>query len=160
MLKITLLCVGKIKEKAMKGLIEEYVKRLSAYCRLNIVEVPDESCPEQFSTKEQELLKEREGEKLLGKLPKNAWIIPLEIQGKSLSSPQLAVKVQGWQNQGQSHLCFVIGGSLGLGSNLLKRGNYSLSFSAMTFPHQLMRVMTLEQIYRAFRIMRNEPYHK
>lgn len=160
MLKITLLCVGKIKEKAMKNLVDEYTKRLSAYCKLNLVEIADESCPEQLSEKEQEQIKDKEAEKLLAKIPKNCWLVPLEIQGKGLSSPQLAQKIQSWQNQGQSHICFVIGGSLGLGTKLLLQKNFSLSFSAMTFPHQLMRVMTLEQIYRAFRILRNEPYHK
>lgn len=160
MLRITVAAVGKIKEKSMKGMIDEYSKRLKGYCRLEILEIPDEPCRENASEKERQAVMAREGEKLLGKIPPEAFVIPLVIEGKQLTSTSLARKIENWAVGGNSHLCFVIGGSLGLHSSVRERGNFPLSFSPMTFPHQLMRVMLLEQIYRAFRISRNEPYHK
>ncbi|MDA3849755.1 MAG: 23S rRNA (pseudouridine(1915)-N(3))-methyltransferase RlmH [Spirochaetaceae bacterium] len=160
MLKITLLCVGKIKEKAIKLLIEEYSKRLKGYCKLSIIELEDEKCPEKLSQGEMSQVQQREGQRIAAKIPKDSLVIPLVIQGKQLSSPELSRKMEQWMNQGQSHLCFLIGGSLGLSEELRSTGKFQLSFSTMTFPHQLMRVILLEQIYRAFRISRNEPYHK
>lgn len=160
MLRITIAAVGKIKEKSMKGMIEEYSKRLRSYCRLELVEVPDEACPENASERDREAVIAAEGTKLLAKIPRDALLIPLVIQGKMISSPELASKMDRWAVTGSSHLCFIIGGSLGLQESICKKGKFLLSFSPMTFPHQLMRVLLLEQIYRAFRISRNEPYHK
>jgi len=160
MLKITLVTVGKLKEKAARQLIEEYSKRLKVYCKLTIVELEDEKCPEKFSDKEKEQVIEKEGKRIEDRIPRDALVIPLVIEGKQLSSEKLASQIQNWQTQGTSHLCFIIGGSLGLSSQIQERGKLKLSFSLMTFPHQIMRILLLEQIYRSFRILRNEPYHK
>ena len=159
-MNITILCVGKIKEKYFTQAIDEYKKRLGAYAKVNIVEVQDEKTDENASEHEENLLRSKEGEKLLKKIPDGAYVITLEIGGKKLSSEELSSKIERLGIEGKSNLFFVIGGSIGLGENVLARSDFRLSFSDMTFPHQLMRVILLEQIYRSFRIMRNEPYHK
>lgn len=159
-MNIDVVAVGKIKEKYLNEGIKEYSKRLSRYCSLNIIEVDDEKAPENLSDKEMEMIKAKEGEKLLSKIPSGAFVVALAIEGKQLSSEALSQKISDIMVEGNSHIVFVIGGSLGLSGDVLKRANLKLSFSKMTFPHQLMRMILLEQVYRAFRIMRNEPYHK
>ena len=140
--------------------INEYKKRLSRYCELKVYEVADEKAPENLSEKEMEIIKDKEGERILSKIPSNSYVIALEIKGKDLTSEKLAEKIDELMVDGYSDITFVIGGSLGLSKNVLDRVDYKLSFSKMTFPHQLMRLILLEQIYRSFRIMKNEPYHK
>lgn len=159
-MKITLITVGKIKEKYFTDAIGEYSKRLSRYSKLEIVEVADEKTPDGASEGLENQIKEKEGERILAKLPDAAYVIVLAIDGKQLSSEELAAQMEKWNVSGISHLVFIIGGSLGLSSKVLMRADYRLSFSKMTFPHQLMRVVLLEQIYRSFRIRNNEPYHK
>lgn len=159
-MKITILCVGKIKEKFYRDAIGEYSKRLSKYTTVSVVEVSDEKTKENLSEVEKNKILDEEGNRLLQKIPESAFVITLDILGKKLDSIEFSSFIENNMNQGNSHLVFVIGGSLGLADAVKKRGNYSLSFSDMTFPHQLMRVILLEQIYRGFRIMRNEPYHK
>ena len=159
-MQIDILSVGKIKEKFFRDAIEEYKKRLGRYCKITEIEVPDEKTPDQASTEEVRLIKEKEGARLLGKISDSAYVIALAIEGKTLSSEGLADEMNRLFVSGVSHIQFVIGGSLGLSPEVLRRADLSLSFSKMTFPHQLMRVILAEQIYRAFRILRNEPYHK
>ena len=159
-MKITILAVGKLKEKYWKQAIAEYEKRLGAYSKIEMIEVPDEKASENMSDKEIEQVKEKEGQRLLAKIRPQATVITLEIQGKMLSSEGLAKELQQRMTQGQSDFVFVIGGSNGLHQDVLKRSNYALSFSKKTFPHQLMRVVLIEQVYRAFKIMRGEAYHK
>ena len=159
-MKITILAVGKLKEKYWKQAIAEYEKRLGAYSKIEMIEVPDEKAPEHMSDKEIEQVKEKEGQRLLAKIKPQATVITLEIQGKMLSSEGLAKELQQRMTQGQSDFVFVIGGSNGLHQDVLNRSNYALSFSKMTFPHQMMRVVLIEQVYRAFKIMRGEPYNK
>jgi len=159
-MKITLISVGKIKEKYFTGAINEYAKRLTKYCKLEQVEVPDEKAPENLSDKEMIQVKDKEGERILAKIPEQAYVIALAIEGKQLTSEELSKTIDKLGVSGTSHIVFVIGGSLGLADAVLKRANYKLSFSKMTFPHQLMKVVLLEQVYRAYRISRNEPYHK
>jgi 23S rRNA (pseudouridine1915-N3)-methyltransferase len=159
-MKITIIAVGKIKEKYFTGAIEEYAKRLSRYCKLELVEVADEKTPDGASEALELQIKEKEGERILQKIPDNAFVAALAIEGKMLDSEELADQMERWNVGGISHMVFVIGGSLGLAPSVLKRADYKLSFSKMTFPHQLMRVILLEQIYRSFRIRNHEPYHK
>jgi len=159
-MKVTIICVGKIKEKFYRDAIDEYAKRLSKYCKFEIVEVADEKTPDKASAVEEEQIKEKEATRILSKIKPDAYVCTLEIEGKQLSSTDLAIWMEKTTVGGNSHICFVIGGSLGLHSSVLARSNYALSFSKMTFPHQLMRVILSEQIYRAFRIINNEPYHK
>lgn len=159
-MNINIISVGRIKEKFMEQGIDEYKKRLSRYCDLRIIEVADEKAPENLSDKEMEIVKDKEGERILSKIGNNSYVIALEIRGKDLSSEKLAEKINELMIDGHSDISFVIGGSLGLSNNVLARVNYKLSFSKMTFPHQLMRLILLEQVYRSFRIMNNEPYHK
>ena len=159
-MKISVIAVGKIKEKYFTDAVREYSKRLSRYCRLEILEVPDEKTPEGASQALEEQIKEREGQRILSALKEDSYVIALAIQGKRRTSPELAAHLEQLTVRGVSHLCFVIGGSLGLSEAVLARADEKLSFSDMTFPHQLMRVILLEQIYRSFRIMRGEPYHK
>lgn len=159
-MKITVLTVGKVKEKYFTAAIAEYAKRLSRYCKLEILEVSDEKTPDKAPEAVNRQIKEKEGERILAQIKEDAYVIALAIEGKSLSSEQLAEKIHQLTVNGKSHLVFVIGGSLGLSEAVLKRADYSLSFSPMTFPHQLMRVILLEQIYRAFKINTGEPYHK
>ncbi|MGA4514220.1 23S rRNA (pseudouridine1915-N3)-methyltransferase [Staphylococcus caledonicus] len=159
-MKITILAVGKLKEKYWKQAMSEYEKRLGPYSKIEIIEVPDEKAPENMSGKEIEQVKEKEGQRLLAKIKPQATVITLEIQGNMLSSEGLAKELQQRMTQGQSDFVFIIGGSNGLHDDVLKRSNYALSFSKMTFPHQMMRVVLIEQVYRAFKIMRGEAYHK
>ena len=159
-MKITLITVGKIKEKYFTDAIAEYARRLSRYCKLEIIEVADEKTPDGASEALENQIKEKEGERILSKVPDSAYVIALAIEGKQLSSEELADKMEKWNVGGISHLVFIIGGSLGMTPKVLNRADYKLSFSKMTFPHQLMRVVLLEQIYRSFRIRNNEPYHK
>lgn len=158
-MKITVISVGKIKEKYLKQAIEEYSKRLSRYTKLELIEVNDEHAPDNLSEKDIEIIKNKEGERILSKL-KDSFLVALAIDGKQLSSEELADKLRDIQTYNASHITFVIGGSLGLSKEVLQRANLKLSFSKMTFPHQLMKVILLEQVYRAFRINNNEPYHK
>lgn len=159
-MKITVITVGKIKEKYLRDAIAEYSKRLSKYCKLEILEVADEKTPENASETVEEGIRQKEGERILKHIKEDAYVITLEIGGKMLDSVEFSRKIESLGIQGKSHICFVIGGSIGLGQEVLKRSDYGLSFSKMTFPHQLMRVILLEQIYRSYRIMSNEPYHK
>ncbi len=159
-MKITVLCVGKIKEKYYRDAVEEYVKRLGRYAKVEIVEVADEKTPEEASAKEEEMIRQREGERLLAKIRDDMYVTALAIEGTMLDSVGLSERIGNLTVSGKSHLAFVIGGSLGLSEDVMKRCDYALSFSRMTFPHQLMRVILLEQIYRAFRILNHEPYHK
>ncbi|SET01230.1 23S rRNA (pseudouridine1915-N3)-methyltransferase [Natronincola peptidivorans] len=159
-MNITIISVGKIKEKYIKQGIDEYAKRLSRYSKLNIIEVADEKAPENLSDTEMEIVKSREGENILKHIKEGMYIIALDIKGKMLSSEELAEKMQDLAISGNSSIAFIIGGSLGLSKEVLKACNYKLSFSPMTFPHQLMRLILLEQIYRGFRIIKGEPYHK
>ena len=159
-MKITVITVGKIKEKYLKDAIAEYSKRLSRYCKLEILEVADEKTPDGASEIVEENIREKEGERILKLIKEDAYVITLEIRGKMLTSEELADRIETLGIQGKSHLVFVIGGSIGLGREVLRRSDYALSFSKMTFPHQLMRVILLEQIYRSYRIINGEPYHK
>ena len=159
-MKITILSVGKSKEKYWNDAIAEYAKRLSRYCKLELVEVADEKTPDGASEKLEEQIKRKEGQRVLDKIPADAYVLALAIEGKMPDSVGLSRKLERLGIEGKSHLVFVIGGSLGLAKEVLDRADEKISFSAMTFPHQLMRVILLEQIYRSFKIIRNEPYHK
>ena len=159
-MKITICCVGKIKEKFYSQAIEEYSKRLSKYCKLEIKEAADENTPDSASDTVNRMIKEKEGDRLLSFIKDDSYVIALAIDGKMLDSVELSEKIDNLMLSGKSDIVFVIGGSLGLDKRVLDRADYKLSFSKMTFPHQLMRVILLEQIYRSFRIMKNEPYHK
>lgn len=159
-MKITIIAVGKLKEKYLKDAISEYSKRLSAYCRFQIIEVADEKTPEQAGEAIEAAIREKEGERILKHIKEDMYVITMEIGGKQLSSEELAEKIGRLGIQGKGSLAFVIGGSIGLGQNVLTRSDYALSFSKLTFPHQLMRVILSEQIYRSFKILKGEPYHK
>jgi 23S rRNA (pseudouridine1915-N3)-methyltransferase len=159
-MKISIVCVGKVKEKYFTGAIEEYAKRLSRYCKLEIVEVADEKTPDGASAALNEQIKEKEGKRILEKIPEEAYVIALAIEGKQPDSVELSRKIDALGVKGTSHIVFIIGGSLGLSPMVMKRADEAMSFSRMTFPHQLMRVILLEQIYRAYRILNHEPYHK
>lgn len=159
-MNITLITVGKIKEKFYRDAIDEFVKRLSRYCKLRIIEVADENTPNNAPEAIEEQIKNKEGERILKNITDSMHVIALAIEGKECSSVQLAEKLERMGIEGTSDICFVIGGSLGLSKEVYKRADELLSFSPMTFPHQLMRVILLEQVYRCFRIIHNEPYHK
>lgn len=159
-MKITVITVGKIKEKYLKDAIAEYTKRLNKYCKLEIVEVADEKTPDNASEVVENAIRSKEAERILKYVKDEAYVITLEINGKQLTSEELADKIEKLGVQGTSHIIFIIGGSIGLGEEVLQKSNYALSFSKMTFPHQLMRVILLEQIYRSYRIISGEPYHK
>lgn len=159
-MKITVITVGKIKEKYLKDAIAEYSKRLSKYCKLEIIEVADEKTPDAASETVERQIRQKEGERILKHIKEDSYVITLEIGGAMLDSVAFAKKIENLGVQGKSHITFIIGGSIGLGEEVLKKSDYALSFSKMTFPHQLMRVILLEQIYRAFKISRREPYHK
>ena len=158
-MKITIISVGKIKEKYLVEGIKEYSKRLSKYTKLEIIEVPDERAPENLSKKEMKIIKDKEGKKIESKI-KNSYVIALDIDGITFSSEELANKIEDIKTYNSSHVTFIIGGSLGLSSSILNNADLKMSFSKMTFPHQLMRLILLEQIYRSLRINNNEPYHK
>lgn len=159
-MKITVISVGKIKEKYLKDAIAEYAKRLSKYCKLEIIEVADEKTPDNASETVEMQIRDKEGERIAKHIKPDAYVIALAINGKMLSSEALSDKINSLGISGQSHITFVIGGSIGLSESILSRADYHLSFSKMTFPHQLMRVILLEQVYRSYRIIQNEPYHK
>lgn len=159
-MKITVICVGKIKEKYLKDAVAEYSKRLSRYCKLDILETADEKTPDNSSETEDRAIRQKEGERILKLIRPGSYVIALAIDGKQLSSETFADKLETLGVQGTSDITFVIGGSIGLSDEVLSRADYKLSFSKMTFPHQLMRVILLEQVYRAYRIMQGEPYHK
>ena len=159
-MKITVITVGKIKEKYLEDAIAEYSKRLSRYCKLEIIQVADEKTPDRASEVVETQIKDKEGERILSHIKDTAYVVALAIEGKMISSEELAELIDGLGVRGESHIQFVIGGSLGLSKKVLERAEYKLSFSRMTFPHQLMRVILLEQIYRSYRIVNGEPYHK
>lgn len=159
-MNITVISVGKLKEKYLKEAIDEYAKRLQRYCKISIIELQDEKTPDNASEKEELQIKNKEGEAILKSIKDNSFVIALDLKGKMLTSEEFSTYIQDLGVSGKSDLVFVIGGSLGLSQEVLNRANYKLCFSKMTFPHQLFRVMLLEQIYRGFRIMKGEPYHK
>ncbi len=159
-MNITVYCVGKIKEDFYRRAVEEYSKRLSRYCRLQIVEVADEKTPDSAAPSLISQIKEREGERLLARIKEGSYVIALAIDGERMDSLQFSDALGDLALHGTSDIGFVIGGSLGLSEQVLARADCRLSFSDMTFPHQLMRVILLEQLYRAFRIRNGEPYHK
>ena len=159
-MNITLITVGKLKEAFYSDAVKEYAKRLSKYCKLNIIEVPDEKTPDKSSLVQEELIKKKEADRILRHIKEDSYVITLEIDGDSIDSVQLARKIESIGIAGTSHITFVIGGSLGLYESVSKEADMKLSFSKMTFPHQLMRVILLEQIYRSYRIINQEPYHK
>lgn len=160
MTSITLITVGKVKESFYRDAIDEFTKRLSRYCKLKIVEVADEKTPDHAPETVEIQIKEKEGQRILKNIDDNMYVCALAIDGKMLDSVALSNEIERLENTNQSNLCFVIGGSLGLSETVLNRADWKLSFSKMTFPHQLMRVIFLEQLYRSYRIMKNEPYHK
>ncbi len=159
-MNIAIVSVGKLKEKYLKMGIEEYSKRLGSYAKIDLIEVPDEKAPENLSDADMESVKKKEGERILAKIGTDTYVIALAIEGKMKSSEQLADDLQSLMTYGRSKIAFVIGGSLGLHEDVMKRSDEKLSFSKMTLPHQLMKLVLVEQIYRAFRIIKNEPYHK
>lgn len=159
-MQITIVCVGKIKEQFYRDACAEYAKRLSRYTRLNIEEVADEMTPENAGSAQVEAILKKEGDRILTRIPDGAYVFTLEIKGKRYTSEALAERIKNITVAGKSHIVFVIGGSLGLHPEVIARADEHLSFSDMTFPHQLMRVILSEQIYRCFRINNNEPYHK
>lgn len=159
-MKISIVCVGKIKEKFYRDAIDEYAKRLSKYCKLEIIEVADEKTPDRASETVENQIKEKEADRILDKIKEDTFVYTLEIKGKRYTSKGFAKELESKGTYGTSNIAFVIGGSLGLHEKVLKRSNGSISFSDMTFPHQLMRVILTEQIYRAYRIINGEPYHK
>lgn len=159
-MNITLITVGKIKEKYYRDAVTEYVKRLSRYCKLDIIEVADEKTPDKASELMEEQIKQKEAERILKYIRDDAYCIALAIEGKKTDSVTMARHIEQLGLIGKSNIVFVIGGSLGLHRSVLQRADEKLSFSDMTFPHQLMRVILLEQIYRCYRIMNGEPYHK
>lgn len=159
-MKITILCVGRLKERFMREAVQEYTKRLSRYVKLDIVEVPDEKTPDNASDKEEQQIKDREGQKLMKHIKNDDYVVALALDGIQYDSIAFSQKIDRFGISGEGNVVFVIGGSLGLSEEILRRSEEKISFSKMTFPHQLMRVILLEQIYRSYRIIKNEPYHK
>ena len=159
-MKITIIAVGKIREKFYRDAIAEYVKRLGRYCKLEIIQVEDEKISDRAGTLLTELVKKKEAERILKYIRENAYVVILEIQGDMYDSEGFAEQIEKLATRGISHIQFIIGGSLGLYEEVCKKADLTVSFSKMTFPHQLMRVILLEQIYRAYRIINGEPYHK
>ena len=159
-MKITILTVGKVKEKYFTGAVQEYSKRLGRYCKLEIIEVADEKTPDHASGTQKEHIRKKEGVRLKKYIKDSAYVIALAIEGKQMSSEAFAGRLDRLGSEGKSHIIFIIGGSIGLDPDILKNADELLSFSQMTFPHQLMRVVLLEQIYRGYRIIHGEPYHK
>lgn len=158
--RITIIAVGKLKEKYLKEGTAEYVKRLSRFCDLEIIEVADEQAPEDLSQSQELQVKKREAERVLKRLKGNSLLVVLDVKGEKPGSEEFAAKLRSFFVSGNSNIFFVIGGSLGLDEELLKKADYRLSLSEMTFPHQLARLILLEQLYRAFKIINGEPYHK
>lgn len=159
-MQIDIICVGKVKEQYLRDAIAEYSKRLGRYCKLNILEVADEKTPEHASEGVERQIKAKEGERIAKHIKPGAYVIALAIDGQQVTSEGFARKIDQLGIQGVSHIQFVIGGSIGMADAILRQANYKLSFSKMTFPHQLMRVILLEQVYRAYKINAHEPYHK
>ena len=159
MVYINIVCVGKIKEKFFRDAIEEYSKRLSRFCSLTITEVADEKIPEKSNENIEETIKQKEGINILNHIKKDSYVIALELKGTELDSVQFSQEIEKISNL-NSNITFVIGGSLGLSKDVLNRSNKQVCFSKMTFPHQLIRIFLVEQIYRAFKIANNETYHK
>lgn len=159
-MNITIIAVGKVKEKYLTSGISEYLKRLTPYAKITLTEIKEEQAPENLSPAEMEQVKNREGERILAAIKPDATVVALAIEGKNLSSEELAKQLDDYATYGKSNVAFIIGGSLGLADSVLKRADLKLSFSRMTFPHQLMRLILVEQIYRAYKINRGEPYHK
>lgn len=159
-MKITVLCVGRIKEKFYSDAVAEYLKRLSRYAKTEVIEVADEKTPDGASERETALILEKEGTRLLKYISDDAYVIALAVGGKEYTSPEFAEKISTLATHGKSHIIFIIGGSLGISDDVLKKSNEKIGFGKMTFPHQLFRVMMLEQVYRAYRIINGEPYHK
>ncbi|AMK57252.1 23S rRNA (pseudouridine(1915)-N(3))-methyltransferase RlmH [Bifidobacterium angulatum] len=159
-MQIDIICVGKVKEQYLRDAIAEYSKRLGRYCKLNILEVADEKTPEHASEGVERQIKAKEGERIAKHIKPGAYVIALAIDGQQVTSEGFACKIDQLGIQGVSHIQFVIGGSIGMDDAILRQANYKLSFSKMTFPHQLMRVILLEQVYRAYKINAHEPYHK
>lgn len=159
-MKIKLICVGKLKEKYLDDGIKEYLKRISAYSDIEVIEVADERIPDNPSLAEETIVKSKEGRRILDKVKQDDYMILLDVQGKELDSIQFAERIEDCMINGKSTIDFVIGGSLGHGEDVLTRANARISFSQMTFPHQLMRLILVEQIYRAFKIIRHGTYHK
>ena len=159
-MNIKIITVGKLKEKYLKDAIAEYAKRLTRYCKLEVVELADEKTSENASQKEEEMVKDKEGKSILQKIKDNEYVIALDLKGKHITSEEFSEFISEKAVMGQPNITFVIGGSLGISQEVLARADYKLCFSKMTFPHQLFRVMLFEQIYRAFRIINGEPYHK
>lgn len=158
-MNISIITVGKLKEKYLKQGIAEYIKRLGSYAKVEVIELPDEKAPEELSEIERTQVKQKEGERILSKIGQDTHVIALAINGKQRSSEELADNLDKLATYGKSKIAFIIGGSLGLSEEVLKRADEQLSFSKMTFPHQLMRLILVEQIYRAFRINRGDAYH-
>ena len=159
-MNITVIAIGKLKEKYWTDAVKEYSKRLGSYCSLNIIELKESPLRANPSAADEEAVKVAEGNDILSRIKPTDFVITLEIKGKGLSSEQLADKIEDLAINGRSSIVFVIGGSLGLSADVSKRSDFKLSFSAMTFPHQMMRAILLEQVYRAFKIIRHEAYHK
>ena len=157
---IAIVCAGRLRESYWRDAAAEYQKRMTRYNKLEIIEVADEKTPDNASETVEDGIRDKEGERILKYVKDDAYVVTLEIKGKLLTSEELAEKIDKLGIQGTSHIIFIIGGSIGLGKEVLKRSDYALSFSKMTFPHQLMRVILLEQIYRSYRIISHEPYHK
>ena len=159
-MKITLITVGKLKEKYWRQAVEEYSKRISGYAKLELIEIQDEKEPNNASDKDIEIIKDKEAQKILSKIKENQHVVTLEIQGKTYTSENLAKEYQRWMNTGKSDVVFIIGGSNGIGKAVQKRSDQEISFGSLTYPHQMMKVMLLEQIFRVNKIIRNESYHK
>ncbi len=159
-MKITILCVGKLKESFFRDAVNEYKKRISRYVKLDIVEVADEKTPDGASEREEQMIRAKEGARLLQKIRSEDYVVELAIGGRSFDSLSFSRKIEAFGTNGGGNLIFVIGGSLGLAGEVSERADEAISFSELTFPHQLMRVILLEQIYRSYKIMKNEPYHK
>ena len=159
-MKVRILTIGKLKEKYLVNGINEYVKRLNSYCKVEMVEVLDEPIPDNASENVENIIKDKEADKIVSKIKDDEYVIVLDLHGKEIDSVTFSKHIENCMIQGKSTITFVIGGSLGLGKSLLQRANYRLCFSQMTFPHQLMKLILVEQIYRAFKIMNNQTYHK
>jgi len=159
-LQVQIIAVGKLKEKYLKDAVLEYTKRLSRFCSIEIVEVAEEKVPENLSKSEEDLIKDKEAQRIRKAIAKNAFVIALDLKGDKPDSIQFARKLSGFMLNGVSQFAFIIGGSIGLGEKLLKEADYNLCISNMTFTHQLARIILLEQLYRSFKIMNNETYHK
>lgn len=159
-MKITVIAVGRVKEKFYRDAVAEYGKRLGRYCKLDIIEVEDEKTPDKAGAAMEQLILKKEADRILRYVREDAWVVTLEISGREYDSEQFAMELEKLATQGVSHIQFIIGGSLGLHEEIRKKADRAVSFSKMTFPHQLMRVILLEQIYRGYRILHREPYHK